>query len=205
MQRRVVALLIGAAAVLILVVVLFIRVRAVASPPVVSPADVIAASRAASAAPPTTRPSPLAPPQARRQIGETPDQGAGADQSPAELGSRASAGARARARLRGDGDRDAEGDRGSLPQDLAADTPPEMVEKRRAVSDAYDTGDYETAFRSAQDFLRFQADNEYVQRVAAVSACAIGDESSARMHYEQMNESNQRIVQVRCRRYGINL
>jgi hypothetical protein len=203
MQRRVVALLIGAAAVLVLVVVLFVRVRATATPPVVSPADVIAASSAAAAAPATPR-SPLAPPQARpRGIGDAPAEAGRADQSPAEVGSRASAGARARARMGGDGD--AEGERGNLPQDLPADTPPEMVEKRRAVSDAYDTGDYETAFRGAQEFLRFQADNEYVQRVAAVSACAIGDESSARMHYEQMNESNQRIVQVRCRRYGINL
>lgn len=203
MQRRVVALLIGAAAVLILVVVLFVRVRAVATPPVVSPAEVIAASRAASPGPAATRPSPLAPPRARGGVGDPPDQGARADQIPVEVGARAVAGARARARLTGD--EDPEGERGNLPRDLAADTPPEMVEKRRAVSDAYDTGDYETAFRSAQDFLRFQADNEYVQRVAAVSACALGDESSARMHYEQMDQSNRRIVQVRCRRYGINL
>ena len=204
MQRRVVALLIGAAAVLVLVVVLFVRARAVVSPPVVSPAEVIAASRAASAGPATTTRSPLAPPQARtRRIVDGPGESGATDQGPAEVGSRASAGARARARLRGDGD--PEGDRGNLPQDLPADTPPEMVEQRRAVSDAYDTGDYEAAFRGAQEFLRFQADNEYVQRVAAVSACAIGDESSARMHYEHMNDSNQRIVQVRCRRYGIDL
>lgn len=203
MQRRVVALLIGAAAVLVLVVVLFFRVRAAANTPAVSPADVIATSHAAPGEPAATipPPGPGSPAQGRAiRIDGTREEVANTGESPAEVGSRASAGARARARLRGDG----EGEGGNLPQDLPADTPPEMIEKRRAVSDAYDTGDYETAFRSAEEFLRFQADNEYVQRVAAVSACAIGDESSARMRFQQMSDSNQRIVQVRCRRFGIN-
>ena len=204
MQRRVVALLIGAAAVLVLVVVLFFRVRSAANAPAMSPADLVAASHAthpeghesAAASPPS---SPLAPPKPRPpRIGGAHEE-ASTDDSPAEVGSRASAGARARARLRRE-----EGEGGDLAQDLPADTPPEMVEKRRAVSDAYDTGDYETALRNAQEFLRFQAENEYVQRVAAVSACAIGDEASARVHYQQMSDSNQRIVQVRCRRFGIN-
>ncbi|HTE54611.1 MAG TPA: hypothetical protein VK698_27345 [Kofleriaceae bacterium] len=213
MQRRVVALLVGAAAVLIMVVVLFVRVRAAARAPAVTPSDLAAASRAGHEG--DSRPgaasshgrAPLASEQ--RAAPTLPESGAPSDQP--ELGSRALEGARAaeRARRAEGGEQEGEGQRqageaapGATP-DLPADAPPEMIEKRRAVSDAYDTGDYEGALRSAEEFLRFQADNAYVQRVAAVSACAVGDESSARVHYQQMSESNQRIVQVRCRRFGI--
>ena len=90
------------------------------------------------------------------------------------------------------------------PPDLPPRASPAMLEKRRAVTEAYDVGDYEAAFRNAEEFLPLQPDNEYVKRVAAVAACALGDEASARKHYRDMNEGNQRLIEARCSRFGVN-
>jgi hypothetical protein len=44
----------------------------------------------------------------------------------------------------------------------------------------------------------------YLKRVAAVSACAIGDASSARAYYEQLDAAEQGIVSSRCDRHGVS-
>ena len=82
---------------------------------------------------------------------------------------------------------------------------PELVAKREAAREAYDHGDYESALSSAEEFLKAQPDDAYIKRIAAVSACATGDDAAARRHYQETTPDNQRIVALRCRRYGIEL
>jgi hypothetical protein len=91
------------------------------------------------------------------------------------------------------------------PSDLPADASSELIERRYVVSDAYDHGDFEAAFRASEDFLHLQPDNPYVKRVAAVSACALGNQSAALKHYQETTEGNKRIIKLRCNRYGVEL
>ena len=79
-----------------------------------------------------------------------------------------------------------------------SDETPELTQKRNTVSDAYDHGDFETAFRAAEDFLHQQPDDAYVKRVAAVSACAVGNQTAAMKHYQEAAEANKRIIKLRC-------
>jgi hypothetical protein len=88
---------------------------------------------------------------------------------------------------------------------LPPGAPQEMVILHNAIVDAYERSDFEASFQGAQDFLRrHQPDNVYLKRVAAVSACAIGDPSSARAYYDQLDATEQRIVSARCGRYGVS-
>jgi len=88
---------------------------------------------------------------------------------------------------------------------LPPGAPQEMVILHNSIVDAYERSDFEASFQGAQDFLRsHQPDNVYLKRVAAVSACAIGDASSARAYYDQLDAAEQRIVSARCDRYGVS-
>jgi TolA-binding protein len=74
------------------------------------------------------------------------------------------------------------------------------------VRNAYDHGDFETALDLAEKFLRQYPKDEYtdyVRRVAAVSACAMGDEAVAQKHYNEMLTRDQPVVAKRCSRYGV--
>ncbi len=82
--------------------------------------------------------------------------------------------------------------------DAPADQSPELVQKRNTVTEAYDHGDFEAAFRASEDFLHQQPDDAYVKRVAAVSACALGNQSAATKHYQEATEANKRIIKLRC-------
>jgi hypothetical protein len=88
------------------------------------------------------------------------------------------------------------------PSGLPPDASPELVAKREATHEAYDHGDYEGALGHAEAFLKLQPDDPYIKRIAAVSACAVGDEAAARRHYQETTPENQRIVALRCKRYG---
>ncbi|HKE14263.1 MAG TPA: hypothetical protein VKB80_05350 [Kofleriaceae bacterium] len=97
--------------------------------------------------------------------------------------------------------RDGAGSSTGLPPDAS----PELVAKREAAREAYDHGDYESALSSAEEFLKAKPDDAYIKRIAAVSACATGDEAAARRHFQETTPDNQRIVALRCRRYGVEL
>ncbi len=74
------------------------------------------------------------------------------------------------------------------------------------VRTAYDRGDFLSAFDLAQDFLRdVDGNHAYVRRVATTSACAIGEETAARGYFSQMNAQDQRIIRLRCGRFGVEL
>lgn len=90
-----------------------------------------------------------------------------------------------------------------LPEDLPPDASPQLIQKRESVREAYDMGDFESSLAHAEEFLRLDPNNNYVKRVAAVSACALGDEAVARRHFQDMGAVNQRIVTKRCKRYGV--
>jgi hypothetical protein len=81
----------------------------------------------------------------------------------------------------------------------------EVDERRRLVGRSYDVGDYEAALDRAAAFLLEQPSDEYVMRVAAVSACALGDEDRARRYYAAASASSRETVARRCRRFGVEL
>lgn len=72
-----------------------------------------------------------------------------------------------------------------------------------AVRAAYDRGDFEQALDLAEKFLSRHGRDEYVKRVAVVSACALGEEAVAMKHYQEALPRDQPIVAKRCRRYGV--
>lgn len=177
--------------------VLFIRVHAEPEPALSDAAlrEAKAAFERSSRPPP----QPAIPPPTRRPEPALPEGG--------EAAARPSPGDQPASRLpptRASGLRREGRDRGDAPSDLPPDSSPELVEKRQAVSDAYDQGDFEGAFRNAEDFLHQQPDDAYVKRVAAVSACAVGNQQAAMKHYQEATEANKRIIKLRCSRYGID-
>jgi hypothetical protein len=196
MQRRIAALVAAAVAVLGAVVVLFIRVHAEPEPALSEDAlrEAKAAferqSRVAAAPPPSTPSIPpprVAPPAAEGAQPETAARSNTEREAPRLPPTRASGLRRERGA-------------GAQPSD-----DPELASRRQVVSDAYDHGDFEGAFRAAEDFLHLQADDAYVKRVAAVSACAIGNQAAAMKHYQETTEANKRIIKLRCNRYGLEL
>lgn len=68
---------------------------------------------------------------------------------------------------------------------------------------AYDRGDFESALELAELFLRDEADNDYIRRIAVVSACAMGEEATARRHYDAALARDRPIVAQRCARYDV--
>jgi len=209
MQRRIAALVAAAVAVLGAVVVLFFRVRS--DQDVSIPPDALAAARASYERGQTARPAP--PPVSRTpSIPQPPPAAPEPEADPAARPASDRRGWRTPSSLqpgvRRSIDRESALDRettGKPPADVPPDANPEVVAKRQAVSDAYDQGDYEAALKSAEEFLGLQPGDPYVKRVAAVAACAIGDEAAARKHYQELGEPNQRIVARRCSRFGVDL
>lgn len=76
---------------------------------------------------------------------------------------------------------------------------------KEPVRTAYEQGDFATALEQAQKYLDQFPGDGYVQRVAGVSACAVGEEAIARKYYALMTATDQSIVSRRCNRYGISL
>ncbi len=201
MQRRIAALVAAAATVLGAVVVLFVRVKADPDVAVSDQAlrEAQASFERASRAPAPPPTPAIPPPTLRSPEPEAAEpaarQGEAERRIPRVPPTRAS-GLRREARDRGDGE-------GS--SDAPTDQSPELVQKRNTVTEAYDRGDFEAAFRASEDFLHQQPDDAYVKRVAAVSACALGEQSAATKHYQEATEANKRIIKLRCNRYGIEL
>ena len=83
--------------------------------------------------------------------------------------------------------------------------PPSSTAGQDRVRTAYDENDFETALNLAQTHLNEFPGDGYVQRVAGVSACAVGQEDIARKYYAVMTATDQAIVARRCSRYGIVL
>ncbi len=208
MQRRIGALVAAAVAVLGAVVVLFIRVHAEPEPAVSDEAlrEARASFERSSRASATPAPAPSTPsiPPPRTAEPAAPEGESG--EAAARLGASEQRIPRVPPTLASGLRREGRDRSGSgSPSDLPPDASPELVDKRNAVSDAYDHGDFEAAFRHAEDFLHLQPDNVYVKRVAAVSACALGDQMAALKHYQETTEANKRIVALRCSRYGVDL
>lgn len=76
---------------------------------------------------------------------------------------------------------------------------------KEPVRTAYEQGDFATALEQAQKYLEQFPGDGYVQRVAGVSACAVGEEAIARKYYALMTATDQSIVSRRCNRYGVSL
>jgi hypothetical protein len=83
----------------------------------------------------------------------------------------------------------------------ASDTEAEL----NAVRIAYDHGDFELALELAEKFLSRHGTDDYIKRVAVVSACAVGEEAVARRHYQESAARDQALVAKRCSRYGVRL
>ena len=185
MQRRVVALVAAAVVVIAALVVLRWRAGAPAENAAVAPAEAIhaAAGESGPAGDDTAGQVPVA---AARPVPNLPATAA----KGAEGEGRASA---------------ASAESAPAAPGLPPGSPPEMVILHNSIVDAYQRSDFEASFQGAQDFLRrHQPDNVYLKRVAAVSACAIGDASSARAYYDQLDAAEQGIVSSRCDRYGVS-
>jgi hypothetical protein len=78
-------------------------------------------------------------------------------------------------------------------------TAEKMVEANRL----YDRGDYEGARSAAEDILREQPSNVKMLRIAASSACILGDAAGARIFYDNLPEADQAQIARRCKRYGV--
>jgi len=188
MEKRAVVPLVLAGAGLTLaiaVVVLMVKVRAGASEPSVSPAEL---SRAGSRPPPPPRaeagevaeappPSPRlkpseepepAPPVAERGTGDSP-------LAPAGIGDSAA----------------------------AVPAPVTLAEKMVEANRLYDRGDYEAATRMADEALKEEPQNVKMLRIGASSACILGDPAAARVHYDKLPERDQQQIARRCKRYGV--
>lgn len=200
MQRRIAALVAAAAAVLSAVVVLVFRVKAEPDVAVSDQAlrEAQASFERASRVPPPPPTPAIPPPTLRSPEPEAAEPAARQGESERRIPRvppTMASGLRREGRDRG----------GEVPSDLPADASPELVQKRNVVSEAYDHGDFEAAFRASEDFLHLQPDNDYVKRVAAVSACALGEQNAALKHYQEATEANKRIIKLRCNRYGVEL
>jgi hypothetical protein len=204
MQRRIAALVAAAAAVLSAVVVLVFRVKAEPDVAVSDQAlrEAQASFERASRVPPPPATPAIPPPTLRSPEPAAPGEG--------EPAARQGESERRIPRVpptMASGLRREGHDRGAseASSDAPTDQSPELVRKRNTVTEAYDHGDFEAAFRASEDFLHQQPDDAYVKRVAAVSACALGDQNAALKHYQEATEANKRIIKLRCSRYGIEL
>ena len=79
----------------------------------------------------------------------------------------------------------------------------DLASQRQELRSAYDRGNYELALQYAKGYLRERPNDRYVMRVTVTSACAAGDEETARAIYEQMIEEDRRIERLRCAKYGV--
>jgi hypothetical protein len=201
MQRRIAALVAAAVAVLGAVVVLVVRVKAEPDVAVSDQAlrEAQASFERASRAPAPPSTPAIPPPTLRSPEPEAAEPAARVGESERRIPRvppTMASGLRREGRDRGESE---------VPSDAPTDQSPELVQKRNTVTEAYDHGDFEAAFRASEDFLHQQPDDAYVKRVAAVSACALGDQSAAMKHYQEATEANKRIIKLRCHRYGIEL
>lgn len=193
-QLRTIALTSATVVVLGALLVLFVRVRSAQE--IVVPEDALSSARAHYEQAQTGTGSGRAPEasasfQADRSPAATrPSQRPAVDDSPVE---------ERRPRRSTSGVRQASGS----PE--ASSSPPsaEGMAEQNEVRTAYDHGDFESALDLAEKFLRQYPRDEYVRRVAAVAACAMGEEAVAQKHYNEMIARDQAVVARRCSRYGI--
>lgn len=73
------------------------------------------------------------------------------------------------------------------------------------IRNLYDRGRYDEALDLAEAHLRRDPDQRYVRRVAVTSACALGDADAVRSLMEGMSPADERIVRLRCARFGLEI
>ncbi len=80
----------------------------------------------------------------------------------------------------------------------------EVRQLQRKMQKLYDDGEYESALREARNVLTLSPTNRDSLRLAAMSACAIGERDIAQSIYSQMfRDQDRRIVRTSCERHGI--
>jgi hypothetical protein len=195
-QVRTIALAVATVVVMGALLVLFVRVRA--APEIVVPEDALSQARARyqRARGASGAAQPPEPFQADRGPAATPPPPpslpTSADESPA-----------VERRRRRTGALPSSGSPAAASPAPAAGSPGQTIVPQNEVRNAYDTGDFETALDLAEKRLRDHPDDQYAKRVAAVSACAMGEEAVALRHYEELTPRDKPIVARRCSRYGI--
>lgn len=81
----------------------------------------------------------------------------------------------------------------------------ELQSQRADIRKLYDRGRHDEALEVAEEYLRSDPEQRYVRRVAATSACALGEVDAARTHFDELPPTDQRIVRTRCTRFGLDL
>ncbi len=71
--------------------------------------------------------------------------------------------------------------------------------------ECYDSGDFPCALERAAEGLLSHPSHIKLLRYAVSAACYVGDEGAARQHYTLLPERHRRSMQIRCRRFGIEL
>ena len=200
----------GALVVLIALGVLVVKVRASAPPPDLAPAELASAQAHTAAAsrdgasPPRAgsgmigAPAGLPRAPGARSIAGTPladaDQGEGLETSPI-VSPEATLERVGKAGLAGS----AGGGEGIDDDEAAGGASAKQIEANHL----YDRGDYEGAAQLAEEILKDDPDNARVLRIAASSACVMGDAEKAKGYYARLQPRDQRKIARRCQRYGI--
>jgi hypothetical protein len=89
------------------------------------------------------------------------------------------------------------------PEAEGSEEPATVAQNMTEANRLYDRGDYEAAGQMAKDVLKAQPQNVKMLRIAASTACILGDASEARAHYEKLPPGDQEQIARRCRRYGV--
>lgn len=97
---------------------------------------------------------------------------------------------------------------GSSPSPPApvADEGAQALKRRMDLSNRYyDRGEYDLAVEQALTILEEQPDNVRMLRVMVSAGCLMGEEEQAREYFPKLPSDAQRVMRIRCARYGIEL
>jgi hypothetical protein len=78
-----------------------------------------------------------------------------------------------------------------------------LAAKQTEANQLYDRGDYEAAAQLAEEILKDDPKNARVLRIAASSACVMGEGEKAKGYHARLEPRDQRKIARRCQRYGI--
>jgi len=195
----------GSLAVLIAVGVLVVKVRASAAPPDLAPQEIASAQARTAAsregAAPAARPggmigAPAGLPRAPGMRAGAATDGDEGESEPSPIASSEATLERIGKAGLGSSAGDSEGMDGD---ESAGGASAKQVEANHL----YDRGDYEGAAQLAEEILKDDPDNARVLRIAASSACVMGDAEKAKGYYARLQPRDQRKIARRCQRYGI--
>ncbi|MBT8493691.1 MAG: hypothetical protein KJO07_11575 [Deltaproteobacteria bacterium] len=64
---------------------------------------------------------------------------------------------------------------------------------------------YSAAIRRARDILEREPERDSARAFLTMSACAIGDKDAAQREYSYLPEARQKMVRMRCEKFGVEL